>query len=961
MSLARDELARLSELLDVALDLPHDQRAAWLASLGPADGALRPRLEALLEDAATEERGESTVDPGPLGLLAALPELANAAAQHRLTGADAQLRQVGPYCLLRPLGHGGMGAVWLAERVDGTLQRAVALKLPHAGMLQQPALAHRFERERDILATLEHPHIARLYDAGVTEQGQPYLALEYVEGQPITTWCDEKQLPLRARVDLFLQVLEAVQYAHARLVVHRDLKPSNIFVTNDGQVRLLDFGIATLLDDAGSPRNAAATEWGHAPMTPDYASPEQIAHQPIGTASDVYSLGVVFYELCTGQRPYRLSRDTRGALEDAILGVDPTKPSRMPTTESAAAQRAARPAVLRRQLRGDLDNIALMALRKNPAERYPSAEAFHQDLKRWLRNRPVHAHPGSWWYRSRKFAQRHKLPVAAAGLATAGMLAGLAVAVDQAAVARRESQRTRAVQDFLVGLFNEADPARAQGRELTVRDLMTRGERDLQAKLGGEPDLNAALSGVLADIYMKLGDGKRALPLAEARRDLALRTHGQGSAEHAEALLELAQAQTSLGRHEVSLTTLAEARPTLQRHAAARPQAWVDLQVATADNLMDLTRYAEGREVLQAALPAIARLHGAESFEVASARTKIATSLASQGRQAEAAQALRALQPLLDQDWRAEGLGPAALRADIGYTQWQLRQFADAARSLERAIAELDRLAGPNNSQSIQASRTLGMNYLDAGDFRRADAVFATNVERSRRFYGPEDSETALNLSFQVMTLGRTGRLAEAEAAARESVRLAQAPKSTLSASEVRGLTRRLATALVLNGKPAEALQWFDQLIAQEEAAGQLDTRHAATLMLRAGAINALGRGAEAAAAAEGATAAWRQSGASLGAAGRIGVARSQLNAALAWLTANEPGRAGPLITDAEALLREAHNAPHPEHQLAALVRARWLHATGHAAEADALERDARARYRQLSGADAPQPLLFVF
>jgi len=960
MSLAREELARLSELLDVALDLPAGQRAAWLAGLGPADATLRPRLEAMLDDAAAEERGENTVDPGPLGMLDALPHLASTAAQRRLAGADTRLCQVGPYCLLRPLGHGGMGAVWLAERVDGTLQRAVALKLPHAGMLQQPALAHRFERERDILATLEHPHIARLYDAGVTEQGQPYLALEYVEGQPITTWCDEKHLPLRARVDLFLQVLEAVQYAHARLVVHRDLKPSNIFVSGDGQVRLLDFGIAMLLDDSDTPR-AAATEWGHAPMTPDYASPEQIAHQPIGTASDVYSLGVVFYELCTGQRPYRLPRDTRGALEDAILGVDPTKPSRMPTTESAAAQRAARPAVLRRQLRGDLDNIALLALRKNPAERYASAEAFHQDLKRWLRNRPVHAHPGSWWYRSHKFVQRHKLPVAAAGLATAGMLAGMAIALDQAAVARRESQRTRAVQDFLVGLFNEADPARAQGRELTVRDLMARGERDLQAKLGGEPELNAALSGVLADIYLKLGDGKRALPLAEARRDLALRTHGPGSAEHAEALLELARVQTSLGRHEVSLATLAQARPALQRHAAERPQAWVDLQTATADNLMDLTRFAEGREVLQAALPAITRLHGADSFEAASARTKIATSLASQGRQAEAAEALRALQPLLDKDWRAEGLGPAALRADIGYTQWQLRQYTDAARTLERAIAELDRLAGPDNSQSIQASRTLGMNYLDAGDYRRANDVFAANVERSRRFYGAEDSETALNLSFQVMTLVRTGRVAEAEAAARESVRLAQAPDSTLSASEVRGLLRRLATALVLNGKAAEALQWFDQIVAQEDAAGQKDIRHAATLMLRASALNALGRVNEAVAAAEAATAAWREAGASLGAAGRIGVARAQLNTALAWLAAKQPGRAEPLITNAEALLREAHAAPHPEHQLAALVRAQWLRATGRAAEADQLQRDARTRYRQLSGVDAPSPLQFVF
>ncbi len=964
MALSRDELARLSELLDEALDRPAAEREAWLAGLGPADASLRPHLQALLDDAATEERGGDPAASGLIGLLDALPQLAGTAAEARLAQAAPGLRQVGPYCLLRPLGHGGMGAVWLAERVDGTLQRAVALKLPHAGMLHQPALAHRFERERDILATLEHPHIARLYDAGVTAQGQPYLALEYVEGQPITTWCDERRLGLRERVDLFLQVLEAVQYAHARLVVHRDLKPSNIFVTQDGQVRLLDFGIAMLLDDgdaAAGARPHAATEWGHAPMTPNYASPEQIAHQPIGTASDVYSLGVVFYELVTGQRPYRLARDTRGALEDAILGVEPTRPSRLPATASAAAQRALRPSLLRRQLRGDLDNIALMALRKNPAERYPSAEAFKQDLKRWLRNRPVHAHPGSWWYRSRKFVQRHRWPVATAALAAAGLAAGLAVALDQAAVARREGARARAVQDFLVGLFNEADPARAQGRELTVRDLMARGERDLQAKLGGEPDLNAALSGVLADIYLKLGDGRRALPLAEARSALAARTHGAGSPEHAASLVALAGVQTSLGQHEKALATLAQARPVLERHAAERADDWLQLRLSTADNLLDLTRYDEGRAVLQALLPELARRHGEASFEVTNARSKIATSLASQGRQAEALAELRALQPLLAQDWHEEGLGAAQLRADIGYTQWQMRQFPEAVRTLERAIAEIDRLAGPHNSLAIQAGRTLGMAHLDAGDFRRADEVFGRNVERARRFYGPTDSETALNLSFQVMSLGRTGRYAEAEAAARESVRLARAPGSTLSASERRGLERRLASTLVLAGQATEALRRFDQLLAEERDAGQVDTRHAATLMLRVGALVALGRGAEAAAAGEEAVAAWRRAGAALGVVGRIGVARAQLNAALGWLAAGAPARAEPLITEAEATLAREHLLPHPEQQLAALVRAQWLRASGRAAEAAQHEREARERYRALTGADAPQPLLFVF
>lgn len=958
-SLARAELARLSELLDQALDLPPEDRAAWLEQLGTVDATLRPRLEAMLQEMAVEDAGGATV-AGPLDVLDALPQLAGQAAEARLADAAPGTRRIGPYCLLRQLGEGGMGTVWLAERVDGTLQRAVALKLPHSAILRQPALAHRFERERDILATLEHPHIARLYDAGITEDGQPWLALEYVEGQPITVYCDSRQLPLRARVDLFLQVLEAIQYAHARLVVHRDLKPSNIFVTLDGQVRLLDFGIATLLDEGEAAEAPVRTEWAHAPLTPDYASPEQIAHQAIGTASDVYSLGVVFYELCTGQRPYRLPRETRGALEEAILGTQPTKPSRMTATESAAAHRASRPAVLRRQLRGDLDNIALMALRKSPAERYPSAEAFKQDLKRWLRNRPVHAHPPSWSYRAAKFVQRHKLPVAGMALATGGLLVGLAVALDQAAAARREGARTHAVQDFLVGLFNEADPARAQGRELTVRDLLARGERDLQAKLGGEPDLHAAMSGVLVDLYLKLGDGKRALPLAQARVATMGRSHGEGSLEHARALLALADVQKSLGQHEASLATLAAARPMLQGLGRGAADELTTLRLSTADNLLDLGRYEEGRKALQAELPVLAARHGAESFEVAITRVRIATSLASQGRHEEARAALRELEPLLQKDWRTEGMGAATLRADVGYTQWQLRLFPEAIRTLERAVGELDLLAGPHNTLSVQANRTLGMAYLDSGNYRRADEVFANNVERSRYVYGPEDSETALNLSFEVMALNRLGRGPAAESVARESVRLARRPGSTLSASEARGFIRRLASALLVNGKPAEALHWLDELIAQEDAAGQRDTRHASSMMLRAGALTALGRAREGAEAAHASVEAWRESGASFGAMGQLGIARAQLTEALAWLAAGEPERAQAPIASAEKLLRDHHAAAHPEQPLAAIVRAQWLRASGRPDEAEAVERQARDRYRELAGTEAPKPVAIV-
>ncbi|MBT9598960.1 MAG: serine/threonine protein kinase [Vitreoscilla sp.] len=960
MALDPAELARLSELLDELLDLPAGQRAAWLAALGPVDEGLRPQLTRML---AELETGDAA--PGLVGLLDQMPQIAEAAAEERLASAapaaGTAMKKVGPYCLLRPLGRGGMGTVWLAERVDGAFSRTVALKLPHVNLLE-PALAHRFERERDILAALEHPHIARLYDAGVTEDGQPYLALEHVEGVPITTHCDRAGLGLRQRIGLFIQVLQAVQYAHARLVVHRDLKPSNIFVTPEGQVRLLDFGIATLLDDGEQPRDQAPTEWSHAPMTPDYASPEQIARQPIGTASDVYSLGVVFYELITGQRPYRLARDSRGALEDAILGTDPTKPSRMPTTEGAAAVRGAHLSGLRRQLRGDLDNISLKALRKESVDRYASAEAFEQDLIRWLRNEPVLAHPGHAAYRAAKFIRRNRWQVGAVAGVGLALIGGTGIALHQATLAQREAARAQAVQQFLVGLFNEADPARAQGRELTVRDLMARGERDLEAKLSGTPELNATLTGVLVRLYLKLGEGKRALPLAQRWVDLALGNHGPDSLELAEARLSLGFVQTTIGQHQASLATMELARPTIERQAGRQPEMWLRLRSGIADNLLDMTRYAEGRELLESMLPDVVAFYGAGSYEVVSVRTRIAVSLATEGRHQEAVAALRTLEPLLENTWPEEGLGAAIILGDVGYTEWQLRRWPEAAHSLRRAAAELDRLAGPNNTQSIQVSRTLGMVHIDAGQFAQASEVFSKNLERAIGFYGPQDSETALNMSFLVMALARTGDLVNAEAKARESVRLAKAhTKAALSASEIRGLVRRLGAVLVLAGKGADALAVLDPLLAEEAAAGQRDTRHAATLMYRAGALSLQGRHRDAVAAAAESAEVWRKAGAAMGPSGQIGLAKARLTEALAWLASNEPAPAEALLAEAASLLKAAHASPHPDHAVADLVKAQWLHASGQPGTAETLAREARERFQKLSGSPAPGRLVVPF
>jgi len=390
--------SELERLLDAALDRPAAERASWLDALDPQFDALKPQLRALLTRAAAVETSD---------FLAMLPsvELESAA------GVPADGRIVGPYRLVRELGRGGMGSVWLAERVDGLIDRPLALKLPHA-IGSFPGLAERMARERAILAALNHPHIARLYDAGLTDDGQPYLALEYVEGVPLTQSCDARKLGIDARIALFLQVLLAVQYAHNNLVLHRDLKPSNILVTAEGNVKLLDFGIAKLLAHDGSAEETDITRVGGHALTLDYAAPEQVTGAPLTTAVDVYTLGVVLYELLTGMRPYRVKAGSLVEIGEAIANADPEPPSIAGIAPAAVAARSTTLPRLRRALAGDLDTIVEKALRKEPEERYASVGSLADDLARHRAGLPVTARPVSVWYRAARFLSRLSQPAA---------------------------------------------------------------------------------------------------------------------------------------------------------------------------------------------------------------------------------------------------------------------------------------------------------------------------------------------------------------------------------------------------------------------------------------------------------------------------------------------------------------------------------------------------------------------
>src|SRR5438270_3506620 len=412
MSLSIPQMALMSRLLDEALPLDAQGRRRWLEALSPEYQSLAGALR------------EALMPVGEGGLAGALD--AGARSDLDRIGSPRPGEIVGPYRVIRLLGEGGMAEVWLAERADGAFKRDVALKLPVLLRLRED-LASRFARERDILAALEHPNIARLYDAGVSSNGLPYLAMEYVAGEPLTDWCDAHQLAIRDRVRLFLQVLDAVQYAHGQRVIHRDIKPSNILVTDSGQVRLLDFGVATLL--AREEEQSDLTQRYGRVLTPDYASPELVRGEQLGAAGDVYALGVVLYELLSGNRPYHLQAGASVAqLEHAIAAVEVNRPSTR-VAAGAGGKRGTTERKLARRLRGDLDAIVLKALAKAPASRYDSAAAFADDLQRSLSVEPVEARPDRVSYRFAKFSLRHRSGFAATAAAIALLVGALGYAL----------------------------------------------------------------------------------------------------------------------------------------------------------------------------------------------------------------------------------------------------------------------------------------------------------------------------------------------------------------------------------------------------------------------------------------------------------------------------------------------------------------------------------------------------
>jgi serine/threonine protein kinase/tetratricopeptide (TPR) repeat protein len=657
-------------------------------------------------------------------------------------GPDPAGQLIGPYRVVRLLGAGGMGTVFQAERADDQFRQQVAIKLVRHGLLSR-GVRNRLRQERQILASLDHPNIARLYDGGSTAEGVPYIVMEYVDGERIDTYCDRERLTIEQRLQLFITVCSAVHRAHQNLIVHRDLKPSNILVTAEGQPKLLDFGIAKLLDDRDMMHTLAVTQADVRIMTPDHASPEQIRGDLISTASDIYVLGVLLYELLSGYRPFVIKGNRLAELERAICEDMP--PSLVAAVESAgdtpgagiaeiAQQRSTTVSKLKRRLRGDLNNIVMMAMRKEPSRRYSSVQQFVADIENFLADMPVLARADAWTYRSGKFVQRHFL-VVALSLAFVALLIGFSattlvqskriaherdVATAERARAQEERARAEAVSTFLVDSFRLADPSQSRGKQITALEILQTGAERISRELRNQPALQATLLDTIGTVYLGLDQAEDAKPLIE--QGLAIRRKLSDDS------LDVARSLYSLNRvYELQgdwTTSEALARESL----ALNEKLTGATSLETAGSLCALGYVLKSKGELENA-----ELNFSRCLEI---RTRI----------------------LGKQDQRL-----AAPLDNLAQIAQQRDDHARAENLLRQALAIVQENLGEDHPQYIHYLRHLAEVLQDRGNFREAEELYRRSLDLYRQVLGPDHADTIDAMSSFGNFLIQTGRLDEAQ------------------------------------------------------------------------------------------------------------------------------------------------------------------------------------------------------
>ena len=824
----------LQPIVDGALDLPRDERAAYLARVCAGDHELHAEAASFL--AACDAADGWLEEPATPLAAAVLSRLDTGEPPDDSDGSHAGER-VGPYRLVRQLGRGGMGVVFLAERDDAQYRKRVALKLALDGTWRtgDDHLVRTLVEERQILASLEHPNIARLLEGGLTEEGRPWFAMEYVDGTPIDGYCNEHRLDIDARLALFCAVCDAVAYAHRNLVVHRDIKPSNILVTADGTVKLLDFGIAKLLEAVDADA-APATAWRA--LTPEYASPEQLSGARVSTASDVFSLGVLLYRLLTGSHPHAVTAQqpqheaARAILERAapLPSVTAQASAERGTVAAARATTAAR---LQRRLRGDLDTIALAALQKEPERRYSNAERLAADIRRHLNGEPVEARPDSRLYRAGRFIRRHRTAVLGAAafvltlltfsIVTAVQSTRIRAQAEQLAVERDKARR---VSDFMVELFRDADPIYGRGAETTMREVLQSGVARAEQEFGAHPQVHAELLGVIGTTYYGLGMFAPARQQLERAIALSGNDTVDGEPRWVHLSLQLAQTMQEMDEHGEAVELLRRVLDERIRHFGPRHNAVARSQNALGKAYMLAGRSAEGEPLVRAALDIDRNTPAPEQPQrVSQSLNNLGNVLIQLGRYREAEQLHR---EAFEMRTRAVGARHPETANSMVRLAAALREQGQLEMSeslLRDAVARKRAALGATHPDVIDDEVELARTLQVKGEVVEAEALYRGAIDATRVVRAEGHTRTAQALTGLGELLYDDGRVAEAERALRAALDI-RIHRLTAVHALTAETQRLLANCLIARGARAEAEALLQQSVTTLRAArGETDAR----------------------------------------------------------------------------------------------------------------------------------------
>ncbi|MBV8553428.1 MAG: serine/threonine protein kinase [Acidobacteriaceae bacterium] len=766
-----EEWQHVKRILDAALDIAPDDQAAFLDQACEGDSALRSEVESLLVSFANS----GTFIERPVAAPAHPVEL------DRLSPGTS----LGPYRIVQLIAEGGMGAVYQAVREDEVYRKLMAVKIVRHCIYGEYALKH-FTTERQILAHFDHPSIAKLFDAGALPDGRPYFVMEFIAGVQIDVWCDERRLSTRDRLELFLKVCAGVEYAHRNLVVHRDLKPGNILVSEDGEPKLLDFGIAKILEQNPLTGSPAGTITVLPMMTPEYASPEQVRGSLVNTATDIYSLGVLLYELLTGHHPYQLKGRMPHEAAQIICEHDPPRPSTVVrrtlpadpdtgtdalTPESVSATRDGRPSGLRRALAGDLDRIVLKALEKQPARRYSSVEKFADDIRRHLDGRPVEARGASWSYRSGKFARRHTAAVIATALVALSLIAGLVATTRERRRADNEAATATAVNDFLQSDLLAQASASVQARpdvkpdpDLKVRTALDRAAARIAGKFDSQPLVEASIRQTIGDAYLDLGLYSQARGQLERALDLRRHMLGAGHRDTLTSMHKLGVLDWYQGKY-------AQAEPLLSSVLEMRRRTLGQEHPDTASAMNDLAlvewyrgEYPRAEPLFTKALQIRSSLLGPEHPETLSTMNDLAGLYVHRGKYGEAETLFVKLVEVRRRVLGQEHPRTLLSMNNLAVVYWDEGKYPQAERLLSDVCDAKSRVLGPEHPETLSTMNNLAGLYRDQGKYQPAEALFTKVLEVRQRVMGQEHPDTLISINNLALLYLYEGRHAPAEA-----------------------------------------------------------------------------------------------------------------------------------------------------------------------------------------------------